>query len=140
MIGTRRLGDWGTGGVVGLALLLFANGVFAQTVAITNAKLYPISSPAIERGTVVIRDGNIAAVGAEVSIPAGATIINANGKVVTPGLLDSSTGLGTVEISGQAEGTNDLSTNYDHITAAFNVADNLNPYSTLVPVTRVEGI
>jgi imidazolonepropionase-like amidohydrolase len=123
-----------------LALLFSAAIVSGQTVAITNAKIYPIAGPVIERGTVVIRDGKIAAVGASVSVPAGASVIDAAGKIVTPGLLDSSTGLGTVEIGLSAEGTDDQSTTNDRITAAFNVADNLNPFSTLVPVTRVEGI
>lgn len=140
MIGTRRLGDWGTGSIVLFALLLVSTASQAQSVAITNAKIYPIAGATIDRGTVVIRDGKIAAVGANVSVPASATVIDANGKIVTPGFLDSSTTLGTVEIGGGAEGTDDQSTNEDRVTAAFNVADNLNPYSTLIPVTRVEGI
>ncbi len=111
----------------------------SQTVAITNARIYTISGPVIERGTVVIRDGKIAAVGASVAVPAGARVIDAAGKVVTPGFLDSSTGLGTVEIDAD-DPSNDQSVTGDHITAAFNVADNLNPFSTLLPVTRVEGI
>jgi imidazolonepropionase-like amidohydrolase len=44
-----------------------------------------------------------------------------------------------VEI-GQAVGTNDQASATDRITAAFNPLDNLNPFSTLIPVTRVEGI
>jgi imidazolonepropionase-like amidohydrolase len=111
----------------------------AQTIAITNAKIHTVSGPVIERGTVIVQNGRIAAVGANVSVPAGAQTIDASGKVVTPGLLDSSTGLGTVEI-GAAVGTNDQASNSDRITAAFNPLDNLNPFSTLIPVTRVEGI
>jgi imidazolonepropionase-like amidohydrolase len=111
----------------------------AQTVAITNARIHTIAGPVIERGTVIIRDGKIAAVGANVAAPAGARVIDAAGKVVTPGFLDSSTGLGTVEIDAD-DPSNDESVTGDHITAAFNVADNLNPLSTLLPVTRVEGI
>lgn len=111
----------------------------AQTVAIINAKVYTIAGAAIERGTVLIRDGKIAGVGANVAVPSGTRVIDATGKVVTPGFMDSQTSLGIVEI-GAAEGTNDQSTQDDHITAAFTVADNLNPFSTLIPVTRVEGI
>jgi imidazolonepropionase-like amidohydrolase len=111
----------------------------AQSYALTNARIHTVSGAVIERGTVVIANGRIAAVGANVAVPAGAQVIDATGKTVTPGLLDSSTGLGTVEI-GQAVGTNDQASTTDRITAAFNPLDNLNPFSTLIPVTRVEGI
>lgn len=123
-----------------LALMLAtALPVQAQTIAITNARVHTVAGPVVERGTVLIRDGKIAAVGASVAIPAGARVIDATGKVVTPGFLDSSTGLGTFEIDAD-DPSNDQSVNSDRITAAFNVADNLNPLSTLLPVTRVEGI
>jgi len=65
-----------------------------DTYAITNARIVPVSGPAIERGTVVIRDGLIAAVGANVSIPADARVIDGNGLTVYPGLFDSNTSLG----------------------------------------------
>ena len=111
----------------------------AQSVAITNARIHTMAGPVIERGTVVISGGKITAVGANVTVPSGARVIDGTGKVVTPGLIDSSTGLGTVEIDAD-DASNDQSVSGDHITAAFNVADNLNPLSTLFPVTRVEGI
>ncbi|MCI0437102.1 MAG: amidohydrolase, partial [Gemmatimonadetes bacterium] len=111
----------------------------AQTVAIANARIHTVSGPVIERGTVLIRDGKIAAVGASVTVPQGVPVINAAGKVVTPGLLDSYTTLGLVEV-GLEQNTVDAATTDDHVTAAFNVVDGLNPLSTLLPVTRVEGI
>jgi imidazolonepropionase-like amidohydrolase len=114
-------------------------GANAQTVAITNARIHTVSGPVIERGTIVFQNGRITAVGSDVAVPAGAQTIDAAGKTVTPGLLDSSTGLGTIEI-GQAAGTNDMASNTDRITAAFNPLDNLNPFSTLIPIARVEGI
>jgi imidazolonepropionase-like amidohydrolase len=116
-----------------------AGSAHAQTSAITNARIHTISGPVIERGTVIIRDGVIAAVGADVGVPANARVIDAAGKVVTPGLFDSSTSLGIVEIGG-ISGTNDASTSNARLTAAFNVADALNPLATAIPVTRVEGI
>jgi imidazolonepropionase-like amidohydrolase len=134
-----RWGGWVRGCAVLAALLASAPLALSQTVAITNARIHTISGPVIERGTVVIRDGKIAAVGASVAVPAGTRVIDAAGKIVTPGFLDSSTGLGTVEIDAD-DPSNDQSVTGDHITAAFNVADNLNPFSTLLPVTRVEGI
>lgn len=61
----------------------------ATLVAITNATILTASRGTIERGTVLIRDGKIAAVGADVQIPAGAQIIDGTGKFITPGIIDA---------------------------------------------------
>lgn len=65
-----------------------------DTYAITNARIYPVSGPVIERGTVVIRDGLIVSVGAGIVAPADARIIDGAGLTVYPGLIDSNTSLG----------------------------------------------
>jgi imidazolonepropionase-like amidohydrolase len=111
----------------------------AQTVAVTNARIHTVAGAVIERGTILIQDGRIAAVGPDVAVPAGAQTLDGMGRVVTPGLLDSATALGTVDIDAAA-GTNDVASRNDRITASFDPLDNLNPFSTLIPVTRVEGI
>lgn len=112
----------------------------SDTIAITNARVLPVSGPAIERGTVLIRAGKIAAVGADVQAPAGARVIDGSGKVVTPGWLESSTQIGIVEIPSSAEGTADQRTTDQGLSAAFNVVDSFNGDTTIIPVTRVEGI
>ncbi len=122
-----------------VALLAGAGTASGQTIAITNARIHTMAGPVIERGTVVIRDGYIAAVGAGVEVPAGARIIDAAGKVVTPGFIDSGTQLGLVEV-GAVQGTVDSRVRDDRITAAFNPADGLDPQSSPVAVTRAEGI
>lgn len=71
-----------------------------QTYAITNARIVPVSSPAIEKGTIVIRDGIIAAVGASVSAPGDARIIDGSGLTIYPGFIDSYTSLGMDEAGG----------------------------------------
>jgi imidazolonepropionase-like amidohydrolase len=109
-------------------------------VAITRARLWPGSGPAIDAGTLVIQGGKIVAVGADVTVPAGATIIDGTSKVVTPGFIESSTNLGIVEISLSAEGTADQATTDQDLGAAFTVVDAFNPASTAIPVTRVEGV
>jgi imidazolonepropionase-like amidohydrolase len=68
-----------------------------ETYAITNARILPASGATIERGTVVIRDGLIAAVGSSVSVPADARVIDGTGLTVYPGLIDSYTNLGLPE-------------------------------------------
>ncbi|MCU1267480.1 MAG: hypothetical protein JWM21_3798 [Acidobacteria bacterium] len=65
-----------------------------DTYAITNAKIVTVSGPVIERGTVVIRDGLIAAVGDKVNAPADAQVIDGTGLTVYPGLFDANTTLG----------------------------------------------
>lgn len=125
--------------IVAVAAVLPFGALHAQTTAITNVRIHTISEPPIPSGTIVIRDGRIAAVGADVEVPQNARVIDGTGKVVTPGLLDASTSLGIVEIGG-VSGTNDAATSNSRLTAAFNVADALNPRATAIPVTRVEGI
>lgn len=65
-----------------------------DTYAITNAHIVPITGPEIARGTIVIRNGLIAAVGANVAAPADARIIDGTGLTVYPGLIDANTTLG----------------------------------------------
>src|SRR5689334_19635939 len=62
--------------------------------AITNTRIFPVSGPVIERGTVVMRDGLIVATGAQVSAPADARVIDGTGLSVYPGLIDANTTLG----------------------------------------------
>jgi imidazolonepropionase-like amidohydrolase len=109
-------------------------------VAITGARVLPADGPAIDKGTVLIQDGRIVAVGADVDIPSGAKVIDAAGKIVTPGFIESNTNLGIVEIPLSAEGSADQVSTDPGLGAAFTVVDAFNPYSTAVPVTRVEGI
>ena len=113
--------------------------VLAQTIAITGGTVYPVSGPKIEQATVLIRDGKIAAVGANVTVPTDATRIDATGKWVTPGFIDGGGQMGLVEISAVA-GTRDGSVQGDTIAAAFNIAEGINPASQLIAVTRIEGI
>jgi imidazolonepropionase-like amidohydrolase len=113
---------------------LAPRGVFV----IRNARVVTVSGDDIERGSVVIRDGKIAAVGAQVSAPAGAKTIDAKGMTVYPGLMDAATALGLVEIESvaatidQAE-IGDMNPNARAIIA-------VNPHSAHVRVTRCNGV
>ncbi|MGI8617783.1 MAG: amidohydrolase family protein [Gemmatimonadaceae bacterium] len=112
----------------------------AQTVAITGGRVFPVSGPVIDNGTVLIRDGKIVAVGADVAVPAGARTIDATGKWVTPGLINSSSQLGLSEI-GSVQSTGDATARgRDQIAAAFTVWEGLNPQSMLIAPARDEGI
>ncbi len=65
-----------------------------DTYAITGARIVPVSGPTIERGSIVIRNGLIVAVGAQVSAPTDARVIDGTGLTVYPGLIDANTTLG----------------------------------------------
>ena len=73
--------------------------------AITNAKIITVSGAPIERGTIVVRDGIIAAVGATAQAPADARVIDGTGLTVYPGLIDanSSVGIGPITSAATAE-------------------------------------
>jgi imidazolonepropionase-like amidohydrolase len=74
--------------------------------AITNARIVPLTGPAIDRGTVVVRNGVIAAVGATTQAPADARIIDGAGLTVYPGLIDAngSFGLSAAAAAAQVAG------------------------------------
>lgn len=75
-----------------LAISLFATAAFADNVTvIRDATILTVTHGKIEHGTVVMRGGKIAAVGpdSEIAIPAGANVINASGKYVMPGIIDT---------------------------------------------------
>ena len=126
--------------VVGVLTIGMAMPIASQTVAITGGKVYPVSGPPIENGTVVITNGKITAVGANVAIPAGAQRIDATGKIVTPGFVNSSTQLGVQEVSAVND-TRDMSARgKDNIAAAFTVWEGLNPNSVMLAPARKDGI
>ncbi len=123
-----------------VAVMIATATLTAQTIAITGGKVYPVSGPAIDGGTVLIVNGRITAVGSNVAIPADAQRLDATGKIVTPGFVNSSTQLGVQEI-GAVQETRDVSARgKDNIAAAFTVWDGLNPNSVLLAPARKEGI
>jgi imidazolonepropionase-like amidohydrolase len=106
--------------------------------AIKGAKIYTLSGPAIENGTVIIRDGKIAAVGAGVEIPADAQVIDAAGLEVYPGLFDPVTQLGLSEV-GAVSATMDV-TELGDFNPELVAATAVNPASAHIDVTRASGI
>jgi imidazolonepropionase-like amidohydrolase len=123
-----------------LAALCGAAPAGAQTIAIVGGRVFPVSGPVIENGTVLIRDGKIAAVGASVTVPEGAQRIDAAGKWVTPGLINSATTLGLVEISAVAETRDVTARGRDAIAAAVTVWEGVNPISAHIGPAREDGI
>jgi len=105
--------------------------------AITNARIFPISGPAIEKGTIVIRGNRIEAVGANVAVPAGAQIIDAKGGEVYPGFIDARTSIGLNEPGPRNfDDTNEML----EINAAVKAQVAYQADSDAIPVARVNGI
>lgn len=127
--------------VVAALAFCFSHSAFAQTpgvYAITHAKIFTVSGAPIDDGTVVIRDGKIAAVGASVEVPSGATVIDGKGLQVYPGLFDPITQMGLSEISAvnatvDSSETGQYNPDVVAATAIF-------PSSEHIPVTRAAGI
>jgi imidazolonepropionase-like amidohydrolase len=111
----------------------------AGTFAITNARIVTVSGAVIENGTVLISDGKIAAVGANVSVPGGAERIDAAGLSVYPGMIDAGTNMGLAEVGQGAPATIDVSETGDYNSNAKAMLG-VNPHSSHINVTRVNGI
>jgi imidazolonepropionase-like amidohydrolase len=131
--------------LLSLCLLLAVFTVNAQipkgkyaTFALTNATIQTVTKGIIQNGTVVISGGKITAVGANVSIPQGAEVVDCKGQWIYPGMIDGGTSLGIVEINAIAR-TVDNSEVGD-IVPQMKALTAVNPNSVLIPVTRVSGV
>jgi imidazolonepropionase-like amidohydrolase len=126
--------------LISCAALLLATSAVAQTTAITGATVYTMGPQGtVENATVVIEDGRFVSVEAGGAAPDGATIVDASGKIITPGLFTPIGFLGLVEV-GFSAGPLDMLQRGEEFTASFDVADAFNPRSTLMAVNRIEGV
>ena len=123
------------------ALTLVTSAVQAKSTAITNATIYTVASQGIlEQGTVIIDDGKIVQVYAKENLPNNIEadeIIDAKGKVLTPGFIGTMNSLGLVEVSAVSR-TRDGKDDKADIT--FDASLAFNPKSTLIAYTRKGGI
>ncbi|MGI9036123.1 MAG: amidohydrolase family protein [Pyrinomonadaceae bacterium] len=111
----------------------------AGTFTIRNARIVTVSGETIENGTIVIQNGKIAAVGANVNVPAGAETIGGKGLSVYPGMIDAATNMGLVEIPLGVPGSVDVAETGD-MNADSKAITAINPHSSHVNVTRVNGV
>lgn len=122
------------------ALLLVAASAAAETTAIVGATVHTVGPHGtIEGATIIMTDGRIAGVGKGITVPAGASVVDASGKVVTPGLFTPTGQLGLVEV-GFSAGPLDAVQRGDENTASFDVSTAFNPRSTLIAINRIEGV
>jgi imidazolonepropionase-like amidohydrolase len=112
----------------------------AQTVAITGGKVYPVSGAPIDNATVLIVNGRIAAVGSNVTVPAGARRIDAARRWVTPGLINATTNHGVAEISNGAGQVDNSARGDKAVAASFRVWEGFNPNAQFLPQARRLGL
>jgi imidazolonepropionase-like amidohydrolase len=119
--------------------VLLSSSLFSQTdtVALRGAKLVTVTQGVIENGTLLIKEGKIASVGAEVTLPPGATVIDCTGKTVTPGMIDGFTNLGTADLPSFGK-DDDEATNA--MTPHLRIIDALNPDNRFIPLARQSGV
>jgi imidazolonepropionase-like amidohydrolase len=123
---------------------------------ITAGKVFPISSDPIEGGSVWVKDGKIHQVGTIMGVAGGQImtcvdgcalqiradmpIVKAETKWVFPGMIDSHTALGLVEIAKEPTVNDEDEGAVDPLTPQLRARDAIWPESSVIPVTRVEGI
>ena len=120
-----------------VAAFALTGPALAQDVAITGGQVLTGTS-VVENGTVVIRNGKVVSVGTGAA-PAGLRVIDARGKIVTPGFVAVDSGLGGTEV-GSVRGSNDLANRANTLTAAFDLSYGLDPWSFTLPVARLGGV
>ncbi len=116
--------------------LASASSAFADSTAITNATVHTVTEQGVlTNATVVVTDGVISAINPE-SVSAD-NIIDAQGKILTPGFIGSINQLGLVEVSAVSS-TRDGGEKKADIT--FDASTAFNPFSSLIPYSRKGGI
>ena len=117
--------------------------ISAQSIAIINGKVHTMGpAGTLEQATVLIEGGTIVGVGAGLTVPEGAKIIDAEGQPVTPGLMNSYTQLALADSSapGNGIGDQDYRASESEYGAAFDIRYGLNPRAIIIPIVRLHGI
>jgi imidazolonepropionase-like amidohydrolase len=123
-----------------LSAALFASTVYATPTAITNATICTgaATSACATGQTLVIENGKIISLGAQPA-PNGARIIDGTGKYLTPGLIDSLSGLGLIEIEAERNSA-DASSSDALIGAGVDTQWAVNPAAANFAIARLGGV
>ncbi len=122
------------------AALILSPAAMAETIAITGGKVVVGDGRApMENANVIMKDGVIIAVGANVAVPAGAKTVDAKGKWVTPGIFAGFSRVGLVEI-GAVRQTNDSRSGGSDFSAGLDVSTSIDPFRSPIAVNRAAGV
>ncbi|MFZ2029700.1 MAG: amidohydrolase family protein [Vitreimonas sp.] len=112
----------------------------AETVLIRGGHVVTVGAAGtLDSGDVLIVDGRVSAVGANISAPRGARVIDATGKWVTPGAFAAMSEVGLAEIGGSGA-PNDANVTGTLVGAAADAGRAFNPMDTAIAITRIEGV
>lgn len=128
-------------GLVVLALFpaaSYASNQSSRVQAIINVKIVPVIGQPLESGSIIIKDGLIADLGSNLSIPPEAKVIDAKGLTAYPGMIDGYSSLGLVEISGVAATVDNRETG--RINPQVKAIEALRYDSMHIPIARANGI
>ena len=122
------------------ALLLAGPAGHGATVVIRDATVHTVSAAGVlQHADILIRDGRIDALGARLTVPAGADVIEAGGRPVTPGLFGGVGHLGIEEI-GLEPTVDDYALKLGAMRPEFDVTPAFNPDSVVLGVARLGGV
>jgi len=108
-------------------------------LAVCNGYIMTITKGEIEKGTVLIEDGKIIAIGSDISVPEGYTCIDATGMTVTPGLIDSHSHLGLMG-DPSVWATSETNEKTGPVQARLRGIESFNPRDPAIPVVRSGGV
>ncbi|NVK54157.1 MAG: amidohydrolase family protein [Alteromonadaceae bacterium] len=112
----------------------------AESLLLKNARIITASDAGtLSKGDVLITDGIVSRVDTSIKASGEVRVIDYSGQVISPGFINPESALGIREINGGANASESAS-NDKQITAAYNVADIINPYSVAIPVARRGGV
>src|SRR6185295_9828746 len=111
----------------------------SEETLIRGATILTAAGPRIEHGSVLLRGGKVEAVGASIEAPAGATVIDAMGKWVTPGVIDVHSHLGVYPSPG-VEANSDGNEMTDPVTADVQAEHSLWPQDPQFPLALAGGV
>ena len=123
-----------------LTLIVISGLVNAEAILIKNAKIHTLGTlGTLAKADILIIDGKISSVGIDLPESSEMRIIDANGKQITPGIMNASTALGLVEVNA-IETTVDNESTEKEYSASFTIAEVIDSNSSLFSHNRINGL
>jgi imidazolonepropionase-like amidohydrolase len=116
---------------IALLLLLAIPADSEDAIALVNARIVPVKGDPIARGVVLVRNGKIAAVGADTEVPEGARVIDLSGKTIIPGLINGASAVGVAGTSNE---------DGEEIAPTIRILDSFDPRSADLSRCRQSGV